>query len=142
MFITIIPKEQIVTFGDHQTISCCNVVYKLVAKIIPRRHKPIVTEIISEEQFGFLQHRQIHDVVEIDIISEEQFGFLQHRQIHDVVEITQESLHSVKHHNHEVKIINLDLSKAYDRVRWNFLSLALLKIGMDILAVNGIIGCV
>jgi hypothetical protein len=36
-----------------------------MAKIIAMRLKPVLSEVILEEQFGFLQRRQIHDVVAI-----------------------------------------------------------------------------
>jgi hypothetical protein len=40
-------------------------IYKLVAKVIARRINPILSEVILEEQFVFLQRRKIHDVIAI-----------------------------------------------------------------------------
>ena len=40
-------------------------IYKIIAKVIALRIKPILSEIISEEQFGFLYNRKIHDVVSV-----------------------------------------------------------------------------
>jgi hypothetical protein len=54
------------SFDDYWSISCCNVVYKVVSKIIANRLKPILSEVISEEQFGFLFKHQIHDAVALD----------------------------------------------------------------------------
>jgi hypothetical protein len=51
-----------------------------------------------------------------EFINEEQFGFLQNRQIHDVVVLSQEVFHSVKTKLKKAAILKLDLSKAYDRV--------------------------
>jgi hypothetical protein len=51
-----------------------------------------------------------------EIIGEEQFGFLHNRKIHDGVAIAQEVLHSVKKRNLKTSILKLDLSNAYDRV--------------------------
>jgi hypothetical protein len=75
------------------------------------------------------------------VIGEEQFGFLQNRKIHDAVAISQEVLHSVKKKNLKEAILKLDLSKSYDRVNWTFLHLVLIQMGMNIIMVNWIMGC-
>jgi hypothetical protein len=50
MFITLIPKKQDkISFGDFCPIFLCNVIYKIVAKILARRLQQIFSEIISEE---------------------------------------------------------------------------------------------
>lgn len=96
-FQCVIPKKQDgISFKDYRPISCCNVIYMIVAKIIVRRQKPIRSEIIAKEQFGFLQNRQIHDAVSV----------------------AQEVFHSIKNLNEKASILKLDLSKAYDRVNW------------------------
>ena len=54
-FLCLIPKKKdVVSFDDFQLISCCNVVYKLLAKIIARRLMTVFSEVIREEKFGFL----------------------------------------------------------------------------------------
>jgi hypothetical protein len=56
-FLCLIPKKQnSETFEDYRPISCCNIVYKLISKIIARRLRPLLSVIIGEEQFGFLQN--------------------------------------------------------------------------------------
>jgi hypothetical protein len=62
------------SFDDFHPISCCKLIYKLISKVIVNRLKPILSELITDEQFSFLFNRQIHDVVSI----------------------TQEELHTVK----------------------------------------------
>jgi hypothetical protein len=63
-FICLIPKKrECHSFEDYQPISCYNLVYKLITKIIAIRIKLMLSEIIGEEQFGFLINRQIHDEV-------------------------------------------------------------------------------
>jgi hypothetical protein len=62
-----------------------------------------------------------------EIIGEEQFGFLHNRQIHDT--IAQEVHHYVKKKNLKAAILKLDLSKAYGRVNWTFLHLVLFRWG-------------
>jgi hypothetical protein len=92
-FLCLIPKKQCPSsFEDYRPITCCNVIYKLITKIISRRLRPMLSEIIGEEKFGFLHNKQIHDVVAI----------------------AQEVLHSVKKINLKDAILKLDLSKAYD----------------------------
>jgi hypothetical protein len=118
-FLCLIPKKKNVeSFEDYRPISCCNVTYKLISKIIACRLRPILSKVIGDEQFGFLQNRQIHDAVAI----------------------AQESLHSVKKKKLKVAFLKLDLSKAYDRVNWTFLRLVLIQMGMNLKMVNWIMG--
>jgi hypothetical protein len=57
-FIALIPKkDEPQSFGDLWPISLCNCLYKILSKIIVRRLKPILSNKISKEQFGFLQGR-------------------------------------------------------------------------------------
>ena len=49
-------------------------------------------------------------------ISDEQFGFLEGRQIHEAIGVAQEGLHSLKTKRLKGAILKLDLSKAYDKV--------------------------
>jgi hypothetical protein len=83
-----------VSFEDYRPISCCNVVHKIIANVLARQLKPILSEIMSKEQFGFLKRRQICDAV---IVAQEVF-------------------HSAKRSKQKVAILKLDLSKAYNRV--------------------------
>ena len=65
-FLALIPKKQNPSsFEEFKPISCCNVVYKIIEKIIAQRLNPILSEIITKEQFIFLFNRQIHDVVSL-----------------------------------------------------------------------------
>jgi hypothetical protein len=77
------------TFDDFHPILCCNLIYKLIAKIIANRLKPILSETISEEQYGFLAGHQIHDAVSL----------------------TQEALHSIKTKNISSMVMKMDLFK-------------------------------
>jgi hypothetical protein len=63
-FLALIPKNKDLD-SFVIPISCCNLIYKLIAKIIASRLKPIFSGFITEEQFGFLDGHQIHDVVSI-----------------------------------------------------------------------------
>ena len=53
------------SFPKFRLISLCNVVYKMVTKMIVERIKPKLVEVISREQFGFLSNRQILDAIRV-----------------------------------------------------------------------------
>jgi hypothetical protein len=63
-FIALIPKNNDPkSFEEFRPIFLCNYIYKIIAKIIARRVKRLLSGVISSEQFGFLEGRQIHEVV-------------------------------------------------------------------------------
>ena len=107
-FLALIPKkEKLVSFLDFRPISLCNLVYKLISKIIAVRLNPFLDSHIFREQFGFLKNQQIVEPIGI----------------------TQETLHSVKTKNTCALILKLDLVKAFDRVNWSYIRLILYKLG-------------
>lgn len=83
-------------------ISLCNVVYKIIAKVLTRRLKTVMDQVISLNQLAFEPRQQIHD---------------NNMVVHEI-------LHSLKQgvdgENSRVAI-KLDMAKAYDRVEWGFL---------------------
>eukprot|EP00253_Pinus_taeda_P030029 PITA_30029 len=65
-FIALISKaDKPSIFDDFRPISLCNCIYKINAKIIANRLRPILSLHIYPEQFSFLQKRQIHEAVGI-----------------------------------------------------------------------------
>jgi hypothetical protein len=63
-FLTLIPKEEHVTHPrQFKPISLCNVIYKIITKVIATRLKLILPFIISKEQAGYVEGRQIMDNV-------------------------------------------------------------------------------
>lgn len=67
-FIALIPKrEKPESYDDYRPISLCNLVYKLIYKIISLRIKSFLTSGISKEQFGFLSNRQILDAIGVGL---------------------------------------------------------------------------
>jgi len=73
--------------------------YKLITKVIANRLKLILPKIISENQGGFIQGRQIVD------------NFT----------LVQEAIHSSLFRKEQGMVIKLDLANAFDRVNHSFL---------------------
>jgi hypothetical protein len=65
-FLAIVLKssEPISSVEFHHR-SCCNLIYKLISKIIENMIKPILSDIISKEHFQFLFKRETHDDVSL-----------------------------------------------------------------------------
>ncbi|XP_057958618.1 disease resistance protein SUMM2-like [Malania oleifera] len=58
--IALIPKSShALTINDFGPISCCNVMHKVIAKIIATRIKPCLEEIVKPAQSTFVKHRSM-----------------------------------------------------------------------------------
>eukprot|EP00253_Pinus_taeda_P023451 PITA_23451 len=109
-FIALVPKvEEANTPEKFRPIALCNVIYKIISKIIANRLKMVLPGIISHEQSGYVEGRQILDNILL----------------------AQEMIHSLHSRKIPGMLLQLDLSKAYDKVSWTYLEATLKAFGFS-----------
>lgn len=104
-FLSLIPKKQSpVSLSDYKPISLLNFTYKIISKILASRLSRILPILISNHQSGIVAGRSIHHHVTL---------------AHDLF----------KKLNSKIRggsvCLKLDISKAFDKLQWNFLFRAL-----------------
>jgi hypothetical protein len=120
-FLVLIPKDDSpITFNDYRPISLCNLIYKIISKVISNRIKPFLGRSLSAEQLGFLKGRRIQDAIGA----------------------AHECLHSIKQKNLKALVMKLDLKKAFDCVDWDFLRLILHAVGFGERFITWTLSCV
>ena len=111
------------TVADYRPIALTSVYYKIISKIITKRLQPILDLIISENQSAFVPGRAIADNV---MITHETLHFLKRSG-------------AVKHCSMAVKT---DMSKAYDRLEWNFIEAVLRRFGFNDSFCHRVMSCI
>lgn len=119
-YLALIPKDSNPdTFARFRPISLCNASYKILAKLLANRMKPLLPRIISPAQGGFVKGRHILD---------------------NVIQV-QETIHSSKQRKEKGMIIKLDMANAFDRVNRAFLCRVLISFGFSTQFVNLLKAC-
>ncbi|KAL0401670.1 UNVERIFIED_CONTAM: LINE-1 reverse transcriptase [Sesamum latifolium] len=99
--ITLIPKVQMpLKVGDFRPISCCNVIYKIITKVLVKQMQVVLDKLIDNSQNAFVPGRSISD--NILLAQELLSGYNQKRLPPRCT-------------------IKVDLQKAYDMVNWDYL---------------------
>ncbi|XP_041025315.1 uncharacterized protein LOC121265693 [Juglans microcarpa x Juglans regia] len=108
---------------EFRPISLCNVLYKIVSKTISNRLKRILPNLVASNQSAFIPGRLISDNIMVAF----------------------EVLHSMRT-KQKWKVgsmaLKFDISKAYDRVEWNYLEAMMVKLGFEQKFISLVMMCV
>eukprot|EP00253_Pinus_taeda_P015269 PITA_15269 len=109
-FFSMIPKHHSTqTANKYRTIALCNVVYKIISKVVSNKLKPLLPSLVLEEQSGNVEGRKISN----NII-----------QAHEVV-------HTLTNKKQARMIMQLYIAKAYDKFNWIYIKKVLTTFGFD-----------
>ena len=107
--LALIPKKlDSLEMKDNRPIACCNVLYKVVSKILVNRLKQLLPRIIAENQSAFFQGRLLMDNV-----------LLASELVKD-------------YHKDGITprcVMKINISKAFDSVQWDFVLKCLGEVG-------------
>lgn len=122
--VCLIPKKkQPQQMTDLRPISLCNVLFRILSKVMANRLKPCLSSLISDKQSAFIEGRLLTDNA---LIAFELNHYIRRK--------TQGK--------NGVLGLKLDISKAYDRLEWKFLVDMLCKFGFNTVWVERIMKCV
>jgi hypothetical protein len=122
-FIALIPKRLGASAVHHfRPSSLCNIIYKIISKLLANRLKPLLSKIISPFQTAFVPGRHIQDN-----------SILSH-----------EMLHSLKNKRGRggLVAVNIDMEKAFDKMEWGCLIIIMEKLGFHPIWINWIRICI
>ena len=91
----------------HHPIALYNVIFKLITKVLANKLKPLLPKLISKEKIGYVEGCQILD----NII------------------LTQELVHSLNRNKTLGMLIQLDMSKAFNKSNWKYIKETLKAFG-------------
>lgn len=120
--LSLVPKTtDAEKMTDFRPIACCNVIYKVVSKLIARRLKATLPEAIELNQCAFVEGRLLLENV-----------LLATELVKDYHKSSVTSRSAIK----------LDISKAFDTVSWEFIEKTLRAMGYPDLFVTWIMRCI
>lgn len=98
--ITMVPKVDCPKrVGEFRPITCCNVIYKIITKLMTKRKNEVLPFLISESQTTFVQGRSIMTNILV----------------------CQDLVHNYNKNGEVARcLMKIDLQKAYDTVSWDF----------------------
>ena len=120
--LALIPKTmEAMEMKDYRPISCCNVIYKVISKIIANRLKMVLPQFIAGNQSAFIKDRLLIEnlLLATEIVKD-----------YHKVSISERCA------------IKIDISKAFDSVQWSFLKNVLLTLDFPQEFVHWIMLCV
>ncbi|GJV71773.1 hypothetical protein Tco_1491768 [Tanacetum coccineum] len=121
-FLALIPKITTpLKVNYYRPISCCNVIYKCISKILTNRIIEGIKEVVSDNQSTFVPGRRISDSILV----------------------TQELMHNYHRDRGPPRCaFKLDIQKAYDTVNWRFLKHILKCVDFHPIMTKWIMACV
>lgn len=120
IFLALIPKDVNPTsFARFHPISLCNVSYKIISKIIANRLKPLLPLLISPNQGGFVEKKQMVDNILL----------------------VQEAIHSSQSRGDRSMAIKIIMANVFERVRHSFLMAMLTQFGFIEFFLSWVVTC-
>eukprot|EP00253_Pinus_taeda_P008591 PITA_08591 len=109
-FISLIPKQELDQTPDRfRTISLCNVIYKIISKVVANRLKLVLPTLVSLNNL---------DMWKVGKSSATSFKLMRW-------------VHSLKNNRNDGMIMQLDIAKAYDKLNWTYIRKFLISFGFD-----------